>query len=114
MPGTWGDLSRRLEFPPAASPHDAKLAIEAGAVYDADLRQQWSRNRPPMEAHRLALASYNAGTGHILKAQRACGGASLWSGISPCLSQVTGQHAGETLGYVTRIEHWRALMEDRR
>lgn len=114
MPGTWGDLSRRLEFPPSVSPHDAKLAIEAGAVYDADLRRQWSRNRPPLEAHRLALASYNAGTGHILKAQRACGGASLWSDISPCLSQVTGQHAGETLGYVTRIEHWRAQMEARR
>jgi soluble lytic murein transglycosylase-like protein len=114
MPGTWGGLSRRLDFLPAASPHDAKLAIEAGAVYDADLRRQWSRNRPPMEAHRLALASYNAGTGHILKAQRACGGAARWSEISPCLPQITGEHARETQGYVSRIKHWRALMEERR
>jgi soluble lytic murein transglycosylase-like protein len=114
MPGTWGDLSRRLNFPPAASPHDAKIAIEAGAVYDSDLRRQWRHNRPPPEAHRLALASYNAGAGHILKAQKACGGALLWSGIAPCLPDITGVHAGETLGYVARIEHWRALMAERR
>lgn len=113
MPGTWSDLSRRLDIPAGVTPHDARYAIEAGAVYDADLRRTWSRNRPAIEAHRLALASYNAGTGHILKAQKACGDARLWAEISPCLPQITGQHARETLGYVDRTLHWRQLMEPR-
>lgn len=114
MPGTWADMARRLDMPAGVTPHDARYAIEAGAVYDADLRRQWSRNRPAQEAHRLALASYNAGAGNILKAQKVCGGAVLWSAIAPCLPVITGDHARETQGYIQRIEHWRQLMEQPR
>lgn len=114
MPGTWSDMGKRLNMPAGITPHDARYAIEAGAVYDADLRRQWRRNRNPMAAHRMALASYNAGAGNIIKAQRACGGALLWSDIAPCLSLVTGDHARETLRYVERVEHWHQMMEQTR
>ena len=54
----------------------------------------------------LGQACYNAGGGHILKAQVKCGGAMLWKDISPCLPLVTGRHARETQGYVAAIPIW--------
>jgi len=51
-------------------------------------------------------ASYNAGAGNIIRAQSLCGGALDWTGIAPCLPQVTGHHAHETITYVERIDRW--------
>lgn len=82
------------------------VAIEAGAFYMARLSGGWTSPRPALERHRLAQASYNAGFGNILKAQRACGGARDWAQIQLCLPQVTGHHAAETRAYVRRIERW--------
>lgn len=110
MPGTaadifpllgYGALDRRLAAP----------SIEAGAFYMARLRKSWSSPRPWEDRHKLALASYNAGMGHILSAQRLCGGAVLYDPIMACLPQITGRHAAETLGYAPTIWHWWALME---
>lgn len=110
MPGTWKDIAPALGYgglpPTAAGP-----AIEAGAYYMARLHGVWKSDRPQLERHRLAEASYNAGAGHIVKAQKLCDGARNWADIAPCLSQVTGRHAAETLGYVERIEKWRGMME---
>jgi hypothetical protein len=70
----------------------------------------WTSPRPQIERWRLGLASYNAGMGHILAAQRFCGGARDWQDIETCLPDVTGHHSIETRGYVTSIErHWRDL-----
>lgn len=108
MPATNREISRALGLG-LVSPHDAAYAIEAGAYYMARQRAAWTSQRPESERRRLAQASYNAGLGHILGAQKAC----LASGASPCrdwpqlalyLGQVTGVHANETRGYVTRIE----------
>jgi len=64
---------------------------------------------------KLGQACYNAGGGHIIKAQVKCGGAMLWEDIEPCLPQVTGKHAKETQGYVKIIPLWyrRLLEQDR-
>ncbi|MDO8838001.1 MAG: transglycosylase SLT domain-containing protein [Parvibaculum sp.] len=113
MPGTWSDVTRRLGIPRGVSPHEAKFAIDAGAYYMATLRRQWHAERPEIDRHRLAQASYNAGLGNIVKAQRACGGARHWPDIAPCLVQVTGRHSKETLDYVRLIEHWRGRMAER-
>lgn len=110
MPGTWDDVVRQLDLPRGADPHAARLAIDAGAYYMAKLRRAWTAERPQIERHRLAQASYNAGLGNIVKAQRVCGGARGWPQISPCLSQVTGRHARETQGYVALIAMWRGQM----
>lgn len=110
MPGTWRDVTRALNWA-SVDPTMAGPAIEAGAYYMATLRRAWSSPRPQDERHRLAQASYNAGLGNILAAQRACGGARDWADISRCLPSVTGRHAQETLTYVERIARWRAQLE---
>ena len=69
MPGTWKEVSKKLGFG-QVSPHIAKYSIQAGAYYMARLRKNWSSPRPEMHRHSLALASYNAGLGNMLKAQK--------------------------------------------
>lgn len=109
MPATWTDVTHAMGI--SGSPHD-DLAIDAGAYYMAKLRHTWRRNRSALERNELAQASYNAGTGNILKAQAFCGGAHLWAGVQACLPRVTGTaHAHETQTYVARIERWWREME---
>ena len=111
MPGTWRDVTRAMGWG-LVSRDDACLAAEAGAFYMARLQRGWSSPRPQVERHRLAQASYNAGMGHILAAQRACGGSRDWAEIAPCLPAVTGpRNAAETTGYVAAIARWCAIME---
>lgn len=105
MPGTWTEVAPGLGFG-HLSPHVADAAIIAGAAYMARLRRIWRGERPEADRRELAQASYNAGSGSILRAQRACGGARAWPEISPCLPQVTGRHAAETIAYVERIRRW--------
>lgn len=106
MPATWAEVSQQMDLGDVPATH-ARHAIDAGAYYMARLSKQWSSPRPTLERHYLAMASYNAGLGNILKAQRFCEGALLWGEISPCLEKVTGQHSRETLGYVRLIRKWR-------
>lgn len=103
MPYTWREVAGQLGL--TATPHD-DVAIEAGAFYMARVMGMWTWDRPQHERWRLGLASYNAGGGNILRAQRACDGAILWRDISPCLVQVTGHHSRETRTYVARTERW--------
>lgn len=109
MPGTWEQVMRSLGWS-GLSPRDAKYAIEAGAYYQAKLRREWSSPRPALDRHFLGCASYNAGLGNILAAQRACGGALLYKDIIACLPEITGRHAQETITYVKRIRRWRWMM----
>jgi soluble lytic murein transglycosylase-like protein len=106
MPATWDQVMHQLGMS-GISARDAKYAIDAGAFYMANLRRTWSSPRPAMDRHKLAEASYNAGTGNLVKAQKMCGGKALYSDIAPCLPMVTGPSAQETLTYVTRIDQWR-------
>src|SRR3546814_16571194 len=88
------------------SRHDVRYAIEAGAFYDARLRRQWRAERPEADRLSLMFASYNAGLGSILNAQRRCNGAPPYQDIIACLPQVTGRHATETTTYVAMIWPW--------
>lgn len=103
MPATWRDMEQRHNV--KDSPHD-DIAIDWGAYYMSKLMRGWSSKRPDYERARLAQASYNAGFGNILKSQRRCGGVRMWDQINPCLSQITGHNAKETITYVSRIERW--------
>lgn len=105
MPATWAETAAQLRLPPGSTPHD-RIAIEAGAFYMARLMRTWSSPRPDYERTRLAQASYNAGPGSIIRAQRACAGARLWRDIETCLHLITGRNAEETRTYVERIERW--------
>jgi hypothetical protein len=109
MPATWADVMRDLGV--SAAPHE-DIAIEAGAYYMAKLRRTWRVERTGLESNELAQASYNAGAGNILKAQKFCGNARLWPAIRECLPLVTGErNARETRTYVERIEKWWREME---
>lgn len=102
MPGTWAQIAREMGYE-LVSATEPRPAIEAGAFYMAKLKRQWRYPRPEADRHSLALASYNAGLGNILKAQQLCGDPNLYSDIIQCLPRVTGHHSKETLGYVRII-----------
>lgn len=108
MPGTHREIAAALRSP-YASPHDVEYAIEAGAFYMRRMRSVWTAERPEEERRRLAQASYNAGAGNIINAQRACKATTgractSWAEVSAFLPRITGRHARETLGYVSRID----------
>jgi len=110
MPGTWAEVSRQIGSG-QISPHMAEPAIEAGAYYMAQLRKRWSAPRSEADRHSLALASYNAGLGNILKAQKLAGGAPDYAQIIKRLPEVTGRHAKETTTYVMRIwGYWTQML----
>jgi soluble lytic murein transglycosylase-like protein len=108
MPATWAEVSRQLGLG-VVSPHLARPAIEAGAFYMARLVRGWSSPRPALDRWHLARASYNAGFGSLLEAQRRCGGPVGFEAIMACLPAVTGpRNSHETTTYVARIVRWHA------
>ena len=109
MPDTWTQVSRELGFKSDSSAYTAPLNIQAHAYYMRQLRNQFKKPRPEYDKHSLALASYNAGLGNILKAQQKCGNSLLYKPMADCLHKVTGHHHKETLGYVSRI--WRIIRD---
>lgn len=104
MPKTYEEIVRRLKWDTATTAFDPDRALRAGAYYQGRLRRMWGpTGRTGADRNRLGAASYNAGAGSILKAQKACGDARLWEAIVPCLSQITGRFSRETIQYVDRI-----------
>lgn len=110
MPGTWREISQAMNWG-VVSPHIAEYSITAGAYYMGQMRVFWSAPRPEADRLCLAQASYNAGAGNLVKAQRLAGGANLYGPIIQKLPQVTGKHAQETITYVRRIwSYYTALL----
>lgn len=109
MPGTWKDMVRDMKLGDVSP--SSEVAIDAGAAYMARLTKAWSSPRPAEDRQKLARASYNAGTGNLLKAQNLCLGRALYDDIVKCLPAVTGEHSRETIGYVRNIDKWRVMME---
>ncbi len=109
MPRTWGEVAGQLGFG-RASPHSVRHSIMASAYYMRKLREGWSSPRPEMDRWDLARASYNAGMGNLLKAQRLADGAVEYARIIAALPRVTGRHSRETITYVQRIHRWHTEM----
>jgi membrane-bound lytic murein transglycosylase F len=104
MPGTWQDLAPKLGV---TSPWLVKDNIQAGIYYDARMWAIWKAPRPLEERIAFTLASYNAGPGHIIKAQRLVAAEmnpNHWAPVAAELHRVTGRHAEETRTYVVRIQ----------
>lgn len=109
MPGTWRQMQRELGFTSDSSAYTAPLNIQAHAYYMRQLRSQFRKPRPAYDKHSLALASYNAGLGNILKAQQKGGNSLLYKPMIEALPLVTGRHSVETTNYVSRI--WRIIRD---
>jgi membrane-bound lytic murein transglycosylase F len=107
MPATWQDVASKVGEG-SVSPHEAGPAIQAGAYYMCrNLYPVWKSPRPDVDRWDLARASYNAGTGSLLRAQAACDGVTMYADIVRCLPEVTGpKNAHETTTYVERIHRW--------
>lgn len=104
MPGTGREQAIRTGIKgPLTSP---TISVIYGVDYDRRMALIWRFPRTPMELLELVFASYNAGAGHIIEAQKLAGGHLQWEGISPMLGFVTGRHAEETIQYVARIKRW--------
>lgn len=102
MPDTWTEWA-----PPETSPVEADAAIDAGARYLGWLIDEWAWPRPEIDRHCLAIASYNAGLGHVLDAQKAAGGASLYADIIAHLPEITGQrNSAETITHVRKVVNY--------
>lgn len=110
MPATWDEVSNKFGWN-SASIINPELNIHAAAYYDGRLRKQWSSKRSESDRRNLVFASYNAGLGNILKAQKLCQMQVEWSNISPCLEEITGQYHKETLQYVENINKWYWMMK---
>lgn len=115
MPATFAEIVRQLHWDAAVSAFNPERAIAAGSFYQGNMRRVWgAEGRTGADRNRLGNAAYNAGTGSILKAQKACGNARLWQDIAPCLPSITGRYASETLNYVQNITTYAAELKERR
>lgn len=116
MPGTWREIRRAMRWG-LVSPYVAERCIEGGAWYMARQRAVWTSPRPEASRRELAQASYNAGAGNILKAQRLCrhdgiADCSRWPPLASLLTCITGlANAAQTRTYVARIRRWYLLLE---
>lgn len=78
-------------------------SIWAQVYYMNKLFKVWDLGRPSDNRIELAFASYNAGTGNILEAQKKSGDKKFWDNIKIYLPLVTGENSKETIGYVDYI-----------
>lgn len=78
-------------------------SIWAQVYYMNKLFKVWDLNRTADERIKLAFASYNAGTGNILKAQIKSDDKIFWNEIKIFLPLVTKENSKETIGYVDYI-----------
>lgn len=111
MSPTWSDMKPILRKELGildASPFNPSHAIPACAIYMRKMWDTWTSPRPELDRYCLALASYNAGTGNILKAQKLGNGANDYASIITQLHRVTGpSNAHETRTYVEKIfSYW--------
>lgn len=110
MPGTWGDVAKPLNISPEQNAFNPELSVMAACYYDARIRNTWKSPRPDHDRFNLVFASYNAGAGHLINAQKACGGPNLYDDIVVCLPEITGHNSVETMQYVERIRRIESVL----
>ena len=115
MPSTFKDIqSNATGF---GSIDDPEWNIAAGILHDRDLWRRWERDSIDVDRREFMFASYNAGEGTIMNAQRACVQRSLdrraWRSVEAVAPQVPRWRYRETLGYVRKIQTGMASMDDK-
>ncbi len=89
--------------------------IAAGIWYDRTIWKLWKDERSYQDRIDFMLASYNAGKGNIIKAQKIAKKKKLnpntWRSIEKTLPKVTGHHSKETIGYVKKIKIIKGVLD---
>ena len=105
MPKTSDWMAKRLGC--ADTPFDPEANIKMGVAYAQRCWGIWKKE-VGNERIRFMLASYNAGPGNIIKAQRRTIPTGqptwIWTYVALHLKYITGNNALETLNYVLRVE----------
>jgi membrane-bound lytic murein transglycosylase MltF len=111
MPKTWKEYKVKCNLSSSTSAFDSEASIICCGKYMRDLLAGWKADRDEVDRYSLALASYNAGFGNILRAQKIACNASAFQPIINQLHHVTGNdNAKQTRDYVTRIwMHYKAM-----
>jgi membrane-bound lytic murein transglycosylase F len=106
MPGTWNDIVRKNPSLSGSS-KNAQYNIAGGIYYMGNLWNSWKQKYTWIDHWSFCTASYNAGQGHIIKAQSKAKLRNLnteqWTSIIVTLPLVTGDYSKETITYVSRI-----------
>ena len=105
MPSTFKEIQSRSSS--LGSIDDPEWNIAAGIMHDRGLWRRWERDSIDVDRKEFMFASYNAGEGTIMNAQRACVAKSLdrraWSSVETVAPNVPRWRYRETLGYVRKI-----------
>ena len=105
MPSTFKEI--QSHSPAFGSIDDPEWNIAAGIMHDRGLWRRWERDSIDVDRREFMFASYNAGEGTIMNAQRACVAKSLdqrsWSSVESVAPNVPRWRYRETLGYVRKI-----------
>ena len=114
MPSTYKDIQSRAGL---GSIDDPEWNIAAGIMHDRSLWRRWERDSIATDRREFMFASYNAGEGTIMNAQRACVARSLdrraWSSVETVAPEVPRWRYRETLGYVRKIRSGMANLDDK-
>ncbi len=97
--------------------NDPERNIEAGIAYDRRLWLRWENDSIVDDRRRFMFASYNAGRGTLLSAQRHARERRLdprqWDNIEKIAASVPRWRHGETLDYVRKIDVNITRLDDR-
>lgn len=103
MPDTWSMMQTTIWGGEVRDVFNTSYNIRATVYYSNWLYNNWKSKRSELSRLQLTLASYNAGLGNLLKAQKLSGGSVEYHLIEPHLHKVTGGHSNETKDYVRRV-----------
>jgi membrane-bound lytic murein transglycosylase MltF len=115
MPSTYREIAS--ENADLAMIDNPELNIEAGIAYDRRLWLRWANDSVADDRRQFMFASYNAGRGTLLNAQRRARERRLdprqWRNIERIAASVPRWRHAETLDYVSKIEVNIARLDDR-
>lgn len=115
MPDTFREIASKN--PELDRIDDPVMNIAAGIAFDRRLWVAWETDSVAADRRIFMLASYNAGRGTLLAAQRHARAASLdprlWPNIEAVAPRVPRWRHAETLGYVRRIAANLEALDDR-
>lgn len=115
MPSTYKDIQTRATG--LGSIDDPEWNIAAGIMHDRSLWRRWERDSIATDRREFMFASYNAGEGTIMNAQRACVARSLdrraWTSVETVAPEVPRWRYRETLGYVRKIRSGIEKLDDK-